>query len=605
MRVVKPQHSASIWIGCALALMIILQLSPFPGIYFMFFGGAILTGQLVHLFLAALFVESTMGRIPRALVAIPLLAYGGYYAAYFQEGRAIQAAAVAAQDARSDVALRFDPSEQSLVMKNARSFVADYDVPVAYEIDANVKPEGYLSYRLLPADQCAFVRASRAMPGMTRLLPRRPKGGDDGASCLLATPERPPHTVVTITKRGTDEIGARKPGIVATGVDVALAGEPIATHATGAYAWRLPGFPTLYVGCLLIDNPAAWQCTAEFARTLTKVGRVGELNDDTLAFALGAEMLGVGKVPTAGNHVAPRPVTDLDALLAKLPKLPQQQPTEGSQSDRDALNAFAGFLASDDYSTVKSGSWTMLVVDGADQPPRELTAAVARNPGWPGPVRDQMIAKLQAMREHGVSDVSQWVRLVVNALASMPKEDMVAMSDASLDSLLQYLRDTEAWRYGGLYERTADVGERALRFYSDDVVRYAQVWPEGKNPALAICQIGEADDAARQALRAAYLKFLPGDSKRTSFNVVQYGSALFLALLASGDDQFLRDNPVGGADQMGREWYGLLLDGKGRVDGKPNNCQVVDRSRGRPQGLTSSGLVWSDGHWVETAAAGR
>jgi hypothetical protein len=87
MRVAKARHSASVWIGGALALMIILQLSPFPGIYFMFFGGAILTGQLVHLFLASLFVESIIGRIPRALIAIPLLAYGAYYVAYFREGR--------------------------------------------------------------------------------------------------------------------------------------------------------------------------------------------------------------------------------------------------------------------------------------------------------------------------------------------------------------------------------------------------------------------------------------------------------------------------------------------------------------------------------------
>ena len=45
--------------------------------------------------------------------------------------------AAAARSAGSDVALRFDPSEQSLDVKNARTFVSDYDVPVAYQIDAN------------------------------------------------------------------------------------------------------------------------------------------------------------------------------------------------------------------------------------------------------------------------------------------------------------------------------------------------------------------------------------------------------------------------------------------------------------------------------------
>ena len=70
-----------------------------------------------------------------------------------------------------------------------------------------------------------------------------------------------------------------------------------------------------------------------------------------------------------------------------------------------------------------------------------------------------------------------------------------------------------------------------------------------------------------------------------SFNVVQYGSALFLALLATGNEQFLRDNPVRGADPMERECLGLQLDRKGRVDGRPNNCRVIDRSRTRPKGL--------------------
>ena len=149
-----------------------------------------------------------------------------------------------------------------------------------------------------------------------------------------------------------------------------------------------------------------------------------------------------------------------------------------------------------------------------------------------------------------------------------------------------------------------DVGKRALPFYSDEIVRYAHIWPQGEYPALAICRIGEADDAARQALRAAYLKFLPGDTKKMSFNVEQYGSALFLALLATGDEQFLRGNPISGGDAMEGEWLTLQFDGKGRVDGRPNNCHVIDRSSIRPNNPMAPGLTWSGGHWLETAAAG-
>ncbi len=465
-------------------------------------------------------------------------------------------------------------------MKDARTFVSDYDVPVAYQVDANVKPEGYESYRLLPADQCAIVRDTRAMPGMSRLLPH----GD--SSCVFATPERPPRAIVAISDRGVDVVWQRTPGIVEASVVVALAGKPIATYVAGANAWRLPPFPLLFIGCVLIDNPSAWQCGAEFRRTQTKIGRIDDMQGEKFVFALAANMLGVGKRATADSHIAPLSVDDLDALLAKLPKIPEMalaEPGNGvPPDDRDLFAAFAGFLASDDYATVKSGAWTMLVVDGADHPSRELTDAVARDPAWLGPLRDQMIAKLVAMRAHGVSGVSGWVGLVERGLDVIPKPVFVAIPDDSLASLLQYLRASDGWRYGGLYERVGDVGKRALPFYSDEIVRYAHIWPQGEYPALAICRIGEADDAARQALRAAYLKFLPGDTKKMSFNVEQYGSALFLALLATGNEQFLRDNPVSGADAMEGEWLTLQLDGKGRVDGKPNNCRVIDQFRSGP-----------------------
>ncbi len=545
--------------------------------------------------------SSIFGRIPRAFAAIPVLAYGAYYADYLHEGWEIHKEADVVRSAEPAVALRFDPAEQSLVVKDARAFVSDYDVPVAYQVDANVKPEGYEAYRLLPADQCAIVRTTRAMPGMSRLLPR----GD--ASCVFATPERPPHAIVDISDRGVNVVWQRTPGIVEASVVVALAGKPIATYVAGANAWRLSPFPLLFIGCVLIDNPSSWQCGAEFRRTLTKIGRTDDMQSENFVLALAADMLGVGKRPT-DSHVAPRPSEDFDALLAKLPKIPELGPVEQGNGvppdDRDRFTAFAGFLASDDYATVKAGAWTMLVVDGADHPSRELTEAVASDPAWLGPLRDQMIAKLVAMRAHGVSGVSAWVGLVERGLSAIPKSVLVAIPDDSLASLLQYLRASDAWRYGGLYERVGDVGKRALPFYSDEIVRYAHIWPQGEYPALAICRIGEADDAARQALRAAYLKFLPGDTKKMSFNVEQYGSALFLALLATGDEQFLREHPVSGADAMESEWLTLLLDGKGRVDGRPNNCRVIDRFPIRSNNPMAAGLAWSGGHWLETAAPG-
>ncbi len=48
-------------------------------------GGPIWTGVLVHVFLLALAIEGWIGRIPRAFVAVPIVAYGGYYALYIYQ----------------------------------------------------------------------------------------------------------------------------------------------------------------------------------------------------------------------------------------------------------------------------------------------------------------------------------------------------------------------------------------------------------------------------------------------------------------------------------------------------------------------------------------
>jgi len=58
----------------ALITLAALQLFPIPGIYLMFLGAAMITGLQVHVFLASLFIEAMMHRVPRVLVLVPILA---------------------------------------------------------------------------------------------------------------------------------------------------------------------------------------------------------------------------------------------------------------------------------------------------------------------------------------------------------------------------------------------------------------------------------------------------------------------------------------------------------------------------------------------------
>ena len=93
-----------------------LEYLPIPGIYLMFVGGSRFAGVLVHLFFASLFVEALMGRVPRAFILVPIIAYGGYYAAYFREGWQVDEMSEKLRTTNPGKIYEFDPTMNSLVM---------------------------------------------------------------------------------------------------------------------------------------------------------------------------------------------------------------------------------------------------------------------------------------------------------------------------------------------------------------------------------------------------------------------------------------------------------------------------------------------------------
>lgn len=134
-----------------------LEYLPIPGIYLMFVGGSRFAGVLVHLFFASLFVEALMGRVPRAFILVPIIAYGGYYAAYFREGWQVDEMSEKLRTTNPGKIYEFDPTMNSLVMAQAKEFVERHDVPVVYEPNKNF-PEAYLSERLITRDQCRSIK---------------------------------------------------------------------------------------------------------------------------------------------------------------------------------------------------------------------------------------------------------------------------------------------------------------------------------------------------------------------------------------------------------------------------------------------------------------
>src|SRR4051794_4789471 len=115
-----------------IAILLVLQVSPPTGAILAILGGPIWIGVWIHIFLLALAIEAWVGRIPRALVAIPLLAHGGYAHPDVEHATVVAGAVpqargatqVNVQETTADVLPQASPP--------ARPFAQNHPIPVAY-----------------------------------------------------------------------------------------------------------------------------------------------------------------------------------------------------------------------------------------------------------------------------------------------------------------------------------------------------------------------------------------------------------------------------------------------------------------------------------------
>ena len=176
-----------------LIVFLALEYSPIPGLYLMLMGGAVFAGFLVHLFFASLFVEVLTRRVPRAFILVPIIAYGGYYAAYFREGLQVEQMAQQLRAANPGKIYDFDPAVNALVMDRAQEFVETHAVPVVYEPNRNFT-EGYLSERLITRAQCGGIK--RDTQNRVATFGVHFNHVFQNNICLLRFPERPTNTAV-------------------------------------------------------------------------------------------------------------------------------------------------------------------------------------------------------------------------------------------------------------------------------------------------------------------------------------------------------------------------------------------------------------------------
>jgi len=596
----RVRESFSFWALVSFSVLLALQWFPYTGIILLMLGAAAWCGLAVNAFLLGVLVEATLGKIPRFLMIIPFGAYGGYYVAYAQQSREISAKAVEMQISNPTLVLSFDPAAHSLVTsrEQAERLAARYGVPVTYEVNANVKPEGHVSHRLLDREQCARARGAQAslrsknMSAAMGLV--APVQFDDGSLnqgflrqnfleevCLMNFPERPPFQQINVTRRGNDAVWERQRAIMEQFVDFSVNGQVFATYKT-ASVWRLPILPILSIGCFLNSGAPSWNCLADFQRSYEVIDGTPKSVDKARYDSPESVVLGLHKFMRTDytNFRADRRWT---AIIDRLDVYPEEQLKFKAEQKADLFAQFVAFV---------QGSEIEPFGEAKPAPPFEMDAAILDNSERLIPLRDAMVARLIQLLDAKIGVYNKWYVLLLKSIYSLPRDSYATMPDAEVRQLLDALA---SYRYHSsfLYTRMADAGPRTLSFYENELKS-----TPGAGPALAICRIGEASEASRAILRKQFTESSKSDDDDAR---VTLNSSMFVTLLKLGDPAAVDGYPINFKRAEVVSWYDAVRQGRGRTEIGPNNCNGWERNTYRPPSLRP-GLVYSDKTWIEAGA---
>jgi hypothetical protein len=487
----------------AIIALLALQAFPYTGIFLMIFGGASLAGLLVQVFLISLFAEAFMGRVPRVLVAVPLIAYGSYYALYAYQTVAIWQKSAELRRENSGKIFDFDPEVHSLVSPDADALVAQYAIPVAYQPNQNFDPERHLAFRLIRSDQCDNV--AKDSRNRIQKFGVRFGNGFQNNVCQLRFPESPPKKVVTAVKHGDEEVWKRKWEIGEQLTEILVDGAVVGSFRT-ASVWRLPLLPEVTIGWGLISGGTpAWKCYADFVRSHVNIDTVPDSVDHAKYGSPESVMLGIPKY-TAAEMADFRGFKQNDEALARIAEEPKR-------------------VEEDSFALLKQ------IVEGQNpMTPVGLGYSVAQDPERLAPFAAAMANRFLEIVEipNGGTQNRYQMEALDTALAALP---VTAFSTVS-DTIFEFIRRTDGWRrFPRLYIRAADSGTKTLAFYQSQFMSGGIKGYKRFLPLLAICRIGQASPETVAEMKRQFVS--DGSDSH-------YTSALFIALIKLGEDGFLR-----------------------------------------------------------------
>ncbi|MDB5501766.1 MAG: hypothetical protein JWR89_1668 [Tardiphaga sp.] len=546
----------------AIAILLALQVFPVTGVFLMIFGGPVWTGMLVHIFLLALAIEGGLRRIPRAFIAIPLIAYGSYYVLYAYQTIDMAHVSAALRMSNSAKVIDFRADEYSLVTPAAQTLVSTHAIAVAYEPNANFQPEQHVAVRLIHRDQCKLPK-----DGLLRIQTSGVSFGNTSLdnACLLRFPEAPPERIVAIVKLGDEEIWKHKRGISTATSQLKLDGKVVGSFTT-ASVWRLPVLPGLAVGCGLISNPAAWKCGADFMRSHTVLDTVPDSIDRERFDGPESVMLGLPKYTAAGFRGYP----ENDATVAWLAGEPQRV--------EDRMFALMQDLAEGGYPKV----------------PMRMGYTVAQNPARLAPLAEAMANRfIELSNVKPTHDDAQEYTFryesLARALTALPDG---AFAKVAAPLFAYFLEGMSRNQFPTLYARIqAASGAQTLDFYEADYMAtrgYRRLMP-----VLAICRIGHASPAVIAEMKTQLLRLSDGPSSDDDSK-----TALIVTLLKLGEAPVVQDNKshlANNSQPNFANWLDAVLAGKGTTAVGPNNCMTKDWNGRR---ATKPSLVLTEGVWI-------
>jgi hypothetical protein len=230
----------------ATAVIFVLQLIPYTGLFLMFLMAPFWSVITVNAGFAHLAAEAYFGKIHKVWLILPIAWFAGYEAAALLSHRAAWQLDAQLKAENSRQTLNFNDIEQSLVFEQGSDFLSGaaqtifnkYDVSAAYERNPNFPGYSHLVYR-------ENVRA----------------------------PEDPTKSIVLV--KGTDELisGYLLPYRRYT-ISLLDHGTPIRTLFAG-HAHPLSWIPLPIMGCSLNSAAPSWDCVVQFWRDNIGLGGTG------------------------------------------------------------------------------------------------------------------------------------------------------------------------------------------------------------------------------------------------------------------------------------------------------------------------------------------